>query len=321
MAVPTGTFQQYQAIGTREDLANIIYDISPEDTPVMANIGRGSASQVLVEWQTDALAAASTSNAQIEGDDANTNTATPTTRFGNRCQIFTKVPRVSGTLRASNTAGRKDELSYQLLKRSKELKRDIETTICSTHASTAGAAASARAMAGMACWLFGNQVQNGTAATTPAVTSGVPGTAPTAGTTAAFTEAMLQSALALCWDDGGDPSMVVMRSADKRLASAFTGIATQYRDNAGSVGPAVVVGAADIYVSDWGVVYFVASRFMPAGNVYCIDPEYWEIAYLRPIQKIDLAKTGDSERKMLLAECTLIAKEPNSSAKIYTTTS
>jgi hypothetical protein len=325
MTVPSGTFQEHQSIGTREDLADIIYDISPTDTPVMSNIARDSCSQVFCEWQTDELEAATAGNAKIEGDDANINTASPTTRYGNYCQISTKAPSVSGTLRAENTAGRRDELSYQVMKRGRELKRDIESAICGLQAATAGAAASARALAGMASWLWDNQVKAGGAAdttgTTPAIASGAPGTAPTAGTAAAFAEAALASALALCWEDGGDPSMIVMKSADKRLASQFSGIATQYRDNAGSVGPAVVVGAADIYVSDWGTVYFVASRFMPAGNVYCIDPEYWCVSYLRPIQQEVLAKTGDSDKRLLLAEYTLKAKEPKSSGKVYTTTS
>lgn len=320
MAVPTGTFQTFQAIGNREDLSDIIYDISPMDTPFMSNIARESSDGSLKEWQTDALAAASATNAQIQGDDANVNTTVPTVRFGNYHQISTKVPRVSGTQRAVNSAGRGDELSFQIAKRGRELKRDIESALLGTQAATAGAAASAAALAGVACWLFGNQVKQGTAATTPAVTSGAPGTAPTAGTTAAFTEATLKSAIAQCWDDGGDPNVIMVRSVDKQLASAFTGIATQYRDNP-QVGPATILGAADVYVSDFGTHQIVANRFMPAGNVYVLDMEYWSVSYLRPIQQESLAKTGDSDRAMLLAEYTLCAKEPDSSAKIYTTTS
>ncbi len=320
MSVPSGTFQTFQAIGNREDLADIIYDISPMDTPFMSNIARESSEDTLKEWQTDALAAASATNAQIEGDDANVNTTVPTVRFANRHQISTKVPRVSGTQRAVNTAGRRDEFSYQIAKRGRELKRDIESALLGTQAATAGAAASAAALAGVACWLFGNQVQKGATATTPAVTSGAPGTAPTAGTTAAFAETDLKSAIQLCWTDGGDPNVIMVRAVDKQLASAFSGIATQYRDNP-QVGPAAIIGAADVYVSDFGTHQIVANRFMPAGNVYVLDMEYWSVSYLRPIQRQELAKTGDSDRALLLAEYTLCAKEPDSSAKVYTTTS
>lgn len=321
MAVPSGTFQEHSAIGTREDLADIIYDISPQDTPFISNVGRGSCTQVFHEWQTDSLAAASPTNAQIEGDDANINTAVATVRFGNYCQISTKAPSVSGTLRSETQAGRKDELSYQVTKRGRELKRDIESACCGLQAASAGGVGTARALAGVASWLWDNQIKTATDQTTVAVTSGAPTTAPTAGTTVAFTEAHLASALAACWDDGGDPSLILMKSGDKRLASAFSGIATQYRDNAGSMGPAVIVGAADIYVSDWGTHYFVASRFTAAANVYCIDPEYWSVDYLRPIQQEVLAKTGDSDKRLLLAEYTLKSKEPKANAKIYSTTS
>lgn len=326
MAVPSGTFQTHSAAGIREDLANIIYDISPTDTPFMANIARGSCSNTSPEWQTDALDAATSGNAQIEGDDANINTAVPTKRFKNHTQISTKAPQVSGTQRKVNTAGRADELAYQVMKRGRELKRDIEKTLCGTQAATAGGAASARQLAGYAAWIFGtgaavagNGVGLGTAATTPSITSGAPGTAPTAGTASAFSEGVLKSAIALAWTDGGDPTLVLMTATDKQTASGFSGIATQYRDNAGSMGPAVIIGAADVYVSDFGTHYLVASRFMPTGNVYGIDPEYWEVQYLRPIQQMELAKTGDSDKRLMLAEYTLCAKNPDSSFKIYTT--
>lgn len=319
MTAPTGTFQTFQAIGEREDLEDIIYDISPTDTPFMANAKRLKAKMVFHEWQTDALAAASSTNAVIEGDDATTNTAAPTVRLGNYCQISTKVPRVTGTLRAVDTAGRADEMDYQTAKMGRELKRDIESALLGLQAATAGGAASARALAGVASWLWTNQRQKGASATTPTVTSGAPLTAPTAGTTATFVEADLKAVLKSCWDSGGDPNVVMLNSFNKQLASAFTGIATQYRDNP-QKGPATIIGAADVYVHDFGTVQIVANRFVPAANVYALDMEYWGVAYLRPLQRFALAKTGDSDRMELLAEYTLCAHAPDSSGKVYSTT-
>ena len=202
----------------------------------------------------------------------------------------------------------------------RELKRDIETTCLGTQAATTGAAASASVMAGVASWLWTNQVQSGASSTTVAVTSGAPKTAPTAGTAAAFTEAQLKSAIALAWTEGGDPQVIMTNTSNKQTASGFSGIATQYRDNAGSMGPAVIVGAADVYISDFGTHYIVANRFQPTDNVYVLDLDYWDIAYLRPIQQTELAKTGDSDRRLILAECTLRSLAPSSNAKIYTTT-
>lgn len=318
MAVPTGTLQTYQAIGNREDLANIINDISPMDTPFQSNISRGTANATFCEWQTDGLDTAAL-NSHIEGDDAATDTATPTVRLGNYTNISRKVPRVAGSQRATDSAGRRDEFSYQVAKRGKELKRDIEVGLLGAQAAVAGGAATARVLAGVATFLWTNQVALGASATTPTVTSGAPTTAPTAGTAAAITEGNLKTAFKLCWDEGGDPTVVMANSFNKQQMSAFTGIATLYRDTQGRT-PATVVGAADLYISDFGEHQIVANRFMPTNNVYLLDMEYWECAYLRPIQRDELAKTGDSDRALLIAEYTLVAKEPDSSAKIYTTT-
>lgn len=318
MAVPTGTFQGHSAIGQREDLADVIYDISPMDTPFMSNAARGSADATFHEWQTDVLATAAV-NSQVEGDDADTDTATPTVRLGNYTNISRKTPRVSGTLRSVNTAGRRDELSYQTAKRGRELKRDIETALLGLQAASSGGAATARVTAGVAAFLWNNQRQKGASATTPTVTSGAPTTAPTAGTAGTFVEADLKNVISSCWDDGGDPTVVMTGSFNKQQASAFAGIATLYRDTQGNR-PASILGAADTYVSDFGQHQIVANRFMPAANVYVLDMEYWEVAYLRPIQQEELAKTGDSDRRMLIAEFTLAALNPSSSGKIYTTT-
>jgi hypothetical protein len=320
MAVPTGTFSRHSAIGARESLEDVIYEISPTDTPFLSNVKRGKARAVTEEWQTDSLASASDSNAKIEGDDAATDTAAPTTRFGNYTQISTKTPRVTGTLRALDTAGRRDELSYQIAKRGRELKRDMESVLCKTSAGSAGGSATAREMAGIGSWLWTNNYETGASSTTPTVTSGVPTTDPTAGTALTFSEAMLKSVIKQCWDSGGDPTLVLTGSFNKQLASAFGGIASQYRENP-QVGPATIIAAADVYVSDFGQHQIVASRFTPATNVYVLDLEYWEVAYLRPMQTVELAKTGDSDQRMLLAEYTLKALQPDASGKVYTTTS
>jgi hypothetical protein len=321
MAVPTGSYQTYTAIGEREDLSDIIYDISPMDTPFMSNVSRESASAVFYEWQTDSLSAAA-ANAQIEGDDANTSTASPTSRLGNYTQISTKVPRVTGTLDAVNTAGRGSEMSYQLSKRGKELKRDIETALTANTAATSGGAGTARVCAGLGAWLSTNQVQQGAAATTPATSSGAPGTAPTAGTAAVFAEANLKAVVKSCWDNGGDPGVIMCGSFNKQTASAFGGIGTQYRDAQpdGALAPGSIVGSASVYISDFGQHQIVANRFQPAATVFALDMEYWCVAYLRPIQTTKLAKTGDSERSMILAEYTLGSKNEAASGKVYTTT-
>ena len=321
MAVPTGTFKTYEAIGNREDLADMVYDISPTETPLVSNIGRGSATHTKTEWQTDVLESATAGNKVLEGDDATTDTATPTVRLANICQISDKVPRVSGTQESMDSAGRRSEMSYQVAKRGKELKRDIEKTLCGKQAADDASAATARAAAGLATYLWDNQVQIGigTTQTIVAVTAGFPTTAVVDGTADTLTEQNLKDAIALAWDDGGEPNMVLCGSHNKQRISGFTGIATQYRDNP-KAAPATIIGAADVYVSDFGTVNIVPSRFTPANVVYVIDTSTLEAKYLRPIQMTDLAKTGDSLRKQLLAEYTLCVKSPSANAIIHTTT-
>lgn len=317
MAVPAGTFQTFDAKGVREDLQDVIYDISPMDTPFMSSIGKGKATNQYHEWQTDSLADATSLNAQIDGDDATGQTATPTVRYGNYCQLSWKVPQVSGGLRVAKTAGRADEMSLQIMKRSRELKRDIEKAISSDNAASAGSTSTARKLAGVGSWLWDNEIVVNTSATTVAITSGAPTTAGQAGTTtSAFVESRLKEALAAAWTDGGDPDLILVNSTNKQLASAFAGIATQYRDNSGKAGPATIIGAADVYVSDFGTHNIVASRWLPGTSALCLDTEYWSVNYFRPIQQEPLAKTGDSDKRLILAEYTLVAKAPSSSAKV-----
>ncbi len=317
MAIPSGTFSAHTAVGQREDLEDIIYDISPTDTPFISNADRESADAVTYEWQTDSLAAAA-SNAQVEGNDAVINTATPTTRMKNICQLSWKVPSVTGTVRAVSTAGRRDEYSYQMFKRSKELKRDIEKHALSEKGAATGATATAREACGVMPFLYDNQEATSTSfsSTSPAafpITDDSPQN--TSASVSAITETRFKAVIKKCWDDGGDAALVLCDSTQKETLSGFTGIATQYKDNP-QTGPATILGAADAYVSDFGTHYIVADRFMPGGTVYALDMEYWALGYLRPFQQTPLAKTGDSDKGMVLAEWTVVARNPKSSGKI-----
>lgn len=321
MAVATGTFKTYEAIGNREDLANMIYDISPTTTPLMSNIGRGKCTNVKKEWQIDVLESATTANKVLEGDGATTDTAIPTVRIANICQISDKVPRVSGTQEAMDSAGRRGEMSFQVVKRGKELKRDIEMTLGGLQAGDDASAATARASAGLGTFMWDNYVELGGVGTTMSVvtvTSGFPSVAVVDGTPGTLTEQNLKDAIANCWDNGGEPNMVLCGAHNKQRISGFSGIATQYRDNP-QAGPATIIGSADIYVSDFGTVNIVPSRFVPTKVVYVIDTASLEACYLRPIHMTDLAKDGDSVRKQILAEYTLKVNSPKSNALIHTT--
>src|SRR5690625_4510623 len=156
MAQPSNTFSSYDAVGNREDLSDIIYDISPDATPLLSAIGKNKARGSLHEWQTDALAAADADNAQIEGDEAVTDASAPTTRLNNYTQISSKVARVTGTQESVDKAGRRSEMAYQMAKRMKEIKTDVEARLLSNKAKVAGTDLVARQAAGLQTWIVDN---------------------------------------------------------------------------------------------------------------------------------------------------------------------
>jgi hypothetical protein len=309
MAQPTNTYDAYDLIGGREDLMNIITNISPTDVPFQSNIGRSKATAILHEFQTDALSAAA-SNAVIEGDDSAAEAQVATVRETNRTQISKKVVLVTGTANATTKAGRgKNELSYLLAKAGKELKRDMEVDLTSKNAAVTGSASAARKLRGAEAWIYTNTDYGTSGATTS-------GGSVTDGTQRVFLESMLKTALQACFTEGGDPDCVMVGPFNKTKVSGFGGIATLYRDTAGSKGQASIMGAADLYISDWGEVKIVPNRFQRDRTALIIEKDKWAVAYLRPFRQEKLAKTGDSDKVHMLVEYTLEAKNQKSSGKV-----
>ena len=294
------TFTAHTAIGQREDLIDVIYDISPTETPIMSTLARTKATAVFHEWQTDSLASATSANAAVEGADGVSATISPTTRLGNYTQIVQKVVQTSGTLEAVNKAGRRSERAYQLAKASSELKRDMETIITANQGRDAGSSSSARKLGAILSWLKTN-TSKGTSGTDP-TTIGV--STRSDGATRTFTEQLLKDEVAAAFDSGGNPTMLVVGSGLKQKVSSFAGIAAQ-RYMAPGDQPTTIIGAADVYMSDFGTLSVVPDRFMRTRDALLLDPEYAALSYLRPFQTNDLAKTGDSEKTQLLAEFTL----------------
>ena len=300
-------FSNHAAVGSREDLQDVIYSISPTDTPFMNSIGQGKASNTLHEWQTDALASVNVSNAAIEGADASTATLSATTRLNNQCQILQKTISVSRTLEAVDKAGRKSEQAYQLAKASKEIKRDLEAILLSNQIKDAGSAAEARTMGGIQTWIntngdFGSAGAAGSLGSTARTDSSE--------AERAFTETILKTVIKEVYESGGDPSMLLVSPGQKQVVSGFAGIAAQ-RYMAPADAPTTIIGAADVYMSDFGTISVVPDRFMIASNsaddiALVLDPEFLEVNYLRPFTTNDLAVAGDQAAKQqIVTECTL----------------
>ena len=310
------SFHTYQAVGMREDLSNTIYNIAPTETPVVSSIGKTKATATLHEWQTDTLGAAA-NTALVEGADAAAFTAVATVRATNRTQIMGKTVNITGTLDGVDKAGRKTETAYQLAKAGQELKRDIEFAILGNVAPVTSASSTAPKMASLQTWIRTNwtSVSTGSPAAPASPAGSAIRTAGSTGTTAAFTEVSLKAAMKAAFNAGGTPTMLVVPPNQKVKVSAFTGIAANRvsTPNAGTTTKAAaIVGAADVYLSDFGMLSVIPERFMTSDyaanngeQALILDPSMLSLATLRPFQSNLLAKTGDAEKHQMLTELTL----------------
>ena len=319
MAATVAASKAYDLSGgaLKEDLRDIIYDISPMDTIFMTKAGRGTAKSTTHEWLTDTLASVSAKNAAIEGNDFTAVARTLPARLKNYTQISRKDFEVTGTAQKVSNAGMRELLAYHTAQASKEIKRDIEAGLLSDEPASAGTSVSARVSAGAEAWIYApNHINtNGTTtSTTTAPVSGFAVSPVTDGSATAFVETGLQAMLQQAWSMGGETDVILCGPTIYNKISAFTGIATRFRD-VGSKQQAQIIGAADVYVSAFGSHSIVLSRWARATTVFALDMSTWEVAYLRPFETIDVAKVGDAERRALLAEYTLVAKAPMANTK------
>jgi hypothetical protein len=306
MATIANTFLTFAAIGNREDLADEIYNISPTDTPFQANICKGKARAVLHEWQPDSLAAAA-ANAQLEGDDIQSFAAViPTSRVSNRCQISYKNVIVSGTQDAVSKAGRKKEMVYQLMKRTKELRRDMEFILCGNQAPVVGNSTTARQLRPLCGWYATNTARGAGGV------AGTPTTAATDGTQRALTESLVKAMIQAAWTQGGEPDLIMSGPFNKTVISTFTGNSTRTQNTEDKK----LVAAIDVYVSDFGTHKVVANKFSRERDLHILTTDLWCVANLRPMHTVDLAKTGDAEKGMVLGEYTLEARNEAGSAVV-----
>jgi hypothetical protein len=300
MAIVTNTFTTFDAKGIREDLSNVITNIAPEETPYMSNIGRESVSNSLYEWQTDTLASAA-ANKQLEGDDVTSfDAVVATVRLQNYAQISRKTIVLSATEETVNKAGRKSELAYQIAKRGAELKRDQEFTMLNGAVAAAGNTTTARGTASLGAFVKTN-VDMQTNGANPSYTT-LPNSARTDGNVRTFTETILKNVIQQVWTAGGTPKMLMCGPVNKQRVSGFSGIASSRFNIDGGAKPATLVGAVDIYVSDFGNIQVIANRFQRERDAWVIDPDMAKMTTLRPYQQVELAKTGDAEKRMLIVE-------------------
>jgi hypothetical protein len=303
MTAPSNTYLTTAAIGNREDLSDTIFRIAPTTTPVLSMSAKTTATATLHEWQTQDLASAA-ANAQAEGDDAVLGAVTPTVRLTNRTQISNKVVSVAGSQQSVNSAGRKNEMGYQMGLKSLELKRDMEFGLTQNDVT----ATAPRASRGLLGWVVDNTSNGG-----GTLASYTANTGNTNGTLRSFTESQVKSVLQLQYTAGGEPDTIMLPPALKQTFSTFTGNATRMDKSE----DAKLYASIDVYVSDFGEIKAVPNRFMRTRDVFILQSDKLAVAYLRPFQSFDLAKTGDADRKELIVEYCLECRAPKAHGAVY----
>ena len=307
MAQPDNTFDSYDAVGIREDLENVIYDVSPEETPFYTTCKKVTATNTYHEWQTDALRS-SGANAHIEGDTTTAEARVATTRLGNYCQIFKNAVVVPDTDKGLSKAGRASEMAYQVLKIAKEQKLDIEKALFDNNARVAGSASAARELAGTETW-FTSTIQNKGSGGAHAAGTGAD--ARTDGTQTVFNQTKFDAIMQNCWDKGGKPDSVYLSAYLMNLALAFTGNNNQR--STVQAGDKKVIKSLDVYVTPWGTIEFIPSRENRGRTVHVMQDDMWAVAVLRGTKNVELAKTGDNTTRQVVTELTLVAKNEKSS--------
>jgi len=282
----------YVQNGLREDLLDLITNISPTETPMLSRFGKKKADGKYHEWQTDSLAAA-TKNAIVEGLDSDSTAVNATTRTGNYTQISRKIWRTTDTMEAVKKAGRASEFSYQMAKNMKELARDMEYALVNGTGAS-GASGTARELKGVLSWISTN-VETGTGAGNEDLT-----------------EDMYNDLLQTIYDEGGNPNVTYANGYQKRKISNFSTPSTRNIN----VEDKKLIATVDVYDSDFGLQQIILDRYMPTGTVVCLQEDLWKVAPLRDVRFKELPDNGGGPKGQVEAEYTLEALNEKASGKI-----
>lgn len=310
MTKVTNAVATYDVTTNREHLADQVYRISPADTPFMAAVPRVKATAVLHEWSTQALASVNTSNARLEGDALSRAASTTPARKQNYCQISSRDATVTGTQRATNPAGIDDMMAYQMSLKSLELRKDMEGILLGNTGQNAGNTTTARTLRSFNSWISANGSRGANGADATAATAAA--TDGTTGDLRTFTEDMLKDAIKDAYDDGGEPTLVLVGTFNKQKFSTFTGRTTA-REN---VNVGTVQGAAELYASDFGTLKVVPNRTQRGRDAWVIDTTKVAVAGLRMFEPQELGRVGDAVTRDIISEYTLEMRHPDAHALV-----
>lgn len=297
MAVPTNTLQTYQSANNAENVTEIVMNIDPIDTPTLTLAKKTTAEATYTQWPIESLSAVDAANANIEGDDATVDASTTPTLVGNHTQLMDKVASVTTTQNAIKKYGVKNEMAKQMAKKAKELKRDMETTMMLNQARVVGAAGTAQRMRSMGSWLTTNVSRGATGA------NGSATTAATDGTQRPFTEALFRALVVTAITNADELPSVVMAGPANRanLSTQLSGNSTRFYE----LKDGELNASISVYRSDYGALKLVMNRFQRERDMWLLNPDYVAVRTLEPLQSIDLARTGLTEKKQIWTNFTL----------------
>jgi hypothetical protein len=308
------TFTTTLAVGEKEQLADVIYRIDPDETPIFSALKKETSNGIFTEWQVQELAAASGTNYVNEGADASIGTPTATTRLGNYHQISVAAVAVSKTLDAVEKAGRDRELAYQKVLKSLELRRDIEKSIGDTDVARDGS--DPRKSASLSCW-----ITNGSVGATGAFATGDGTDTISAGTARALTLQQIEDAMQAAWEDGGNPKMMVTSATNRANFSNLTASSNLVNNqvNMTQAKEVTYVGSTSVFLTDFGTIEVAPSRFMGNDRAFLIDPDFASLCTIngRNFAENEIAATGDAEKFQIVTEWALKVQAPKAHAAIF----
>ena len=307
------TFTTTLAVGEKEQLADVIYRIDPDETPIFSALKKETSNGIFTEWQVQELAAASATNYVNEGADASIGTPTATTRLGNYHQISVAAVAVSKTLDAVEKAGRDKELAYQKVLKSLELRRDIEKSIGDTDIARDGS--DPRKSASLSCW-----ITNGSVGATGAFATGDGTNAVTSGTARALTLQLIEDGMQAAWEDGGNPKMLIASATNRANFSNLTASSNLVNNqvNMTQAKEVTYVGSTSVFLTDFGTLEVAPSRFLGNDRVFMIDPDFASLCTIngRNFAENEIAPTGDAEKFQIVTEWALKVQAPKAHAMV-----
>lgn len=281
-------FTSYDVVGKKEDVSNIISNITPTKAPFTSLTKSESVHNTLFQWQEDKLRDAAANKAK-EGFTATPTARTPTVMRDNVTQIMQDTFEVSGTNDAVSKYGRGKESAREAGKAAAALKLDLEFAYTGTgQAKVAPADANTeRQFAGVQAQIAADNI----------FYTGATGTK--------ITEALYLDAGQKAYDEGADPTITLVTPTNSRTFAGFTGSAG--RSRVINDGSKTIVNAVNLYVSPFGEEKIVMSRHLKAGDTLLFDPAMWKRVYLngRNWFRETLAKTGDKLSMMIVGEFSL----------------